>query len=276
MQFYANLMTTAAPNRIDLYVDYTNPNAPRLIEKVTPPTPDSNPPNWTSAEGRPVTRYVGQYVVNGTSAAIRRRCSSTTTRAERCSFPWSGRPSLDPTQFASIYSVLVTLSVRKSTERSIPATTLVNQVTLPEHLLQRRRQPHALTAGRNERERERTMIGKLRRDEQGIALITVLILTMVALALVVGPDRLRAGVDADLPPRPGLERGAGAAQAGLNDYVYRLNQNGNYWQYSTTNLPPGREPGVHAVRRRCRDSRTRRTFRYLADTSTWPRTGRSS
>ena len=28
------------------------------------------------------------------------------------------------------------------------------------------------------------MIGKLRRDEQGIALITVLILTMVALALV--------------------------------------------------------------------------------------------
>ena len=67
MQFYANLMTTAAPNRIDLYVDYTNPNAPRLFKKVTPPTPNSNPPNWTPG-GTPVTRYVGQYVVNGTSA----------------------------------------------------------------------------------------------------------------------------------------------------------------------------------------------------------------
>src|SRR5262249_62293862 len=44
MQFYANLMTTGSPNRIDLYVDYTVPPSPRLIQRVTPPTPNSHPP----------------------------------------------------------------------------------------------------------------------------------------------------------------------------------------------------------------------------------------
>ena len=66
MQFYANLMTTGSPNRVDLYVDSTNPNAPRLIEELTPPKPGSNPPTWTPTGGTPAVRYVGQYVVNGT------------------------------------------------------------------------------------------------------------------------------------------------------------------------------------------------------------------
>jgi type II secretory pathway pseudopilin PulG len=130
MQFYANLMTTAAPNRIDLYVDYTNPAAPRLFEKVTPPTAGSNPPNWTPG-GTPFTRYVGQYVVNGTSAKYPTPLFQYFDRSGTQLVPPAGQTALDPTQFASIYSVLVTLSVRKSTERSIPATTLVNQVTLP-------------------------------------------------------------------------------------------------------------------------------------------------
>jgi type II secretory pathway pseudopilin PulG len=130
MQFYANLMTTASPNRIDLYVDYTNPSAPRLFEKVTPPTPNSNPPNWTPG-GTPVTRYVGQYVVNGTSALYPTPLFQYYDRSGALLVPPSGQTALDPTQFPSIYSVLVTLSVRKSTQRSIPATTLVNQVTLP-------------------------------------------------------------------------------------------------------------------------------------------------
>ena len=130
MQFYANLMTTAAPNRIDLYVDYTNPNAPRLFEKVTPPTPNPNPPNWTPG-GTPVTRYVGQYVVNGTSAKYPTPLFQYYDRSGTLLFPRrSDRARPDPVR-VDIYSVLVTLSVRKSTERSVPATTLVNQVTLP-------------------------------------------------------------------------------------------------------------------------------------------------
>jgi type II secretory pathway pseudopilin PulG len=130
MQFYANLMTTGSPNRIDLYVDPTNPNAPRLYEKVTPPTPNSNPPNWTPG-GTPFTRYVGQYVVNGTSAQYPTPLFQYFDRSGVQLNPPVGQTALDPSQFASIYSVLVTLAVRKSTQRAIPATTLVNQVTLP-------------------------------------------------------------------------------------------------------------------------------------------------
>lgn len=130
MQFYANLMTTGSPNRIDLYVDYTNPSAPRLYEKVTPPTPNSNPPNW-SPGGTPFTRYVGQYVVNGTSAKYPTPLFQYYDRSGAQLIPPVGQTALSSAQFPSIYSVLVTLSVRKSTERAIPATTLVNQVTLP-------------------------------------------------------------------------------------------------------------------------------------------------
>ena len=56
MTFYANLMTTAAPNRVELYVDSTNPNAPRLIEKLTPPDPASGPPwVWSVSPKSPST-----------------------------------------------------------------------------------------------------------------------------------------------------------------------------------------------------------------------------
>ena len=130
MQFYANLMTTGSPNRVDLYVDYSNPNSPRLFEKLTPPTPNSNPPNW-SPGGTPFTRYVGQFVVNGTSSKYPTPLFQYFDSSGVLISPPVGQTALDPSQFAKIYSVLVTLSVRKSTQRSIPASTLVNQVTLP-------------------------------------------------------------------------------------------------------------------------------------------------
>ena len=129
MQFYANLMTTAAPNRIDLYVDSTNPKAPRLIEKITPPTPGQNPPNWTPG-GTPFNRYVGKYVVNGTTGYATPLFQYFDSSGAL--IPWGASGTqLDAAQLPDIYSVLVTLSVRKYTQRSIPATTLVNQVTLP-------------------------------------------------------------------------------------------------------------------------------------------------
>lgn len=129
VQFYANLMTTGSPNRIDLYVDSTNPKAPRLIERITPPTPGQNPPNWTPG-GTPFNRYVGQYVVNGTTGyttPLFQYYDSSGTL-----IPWGASgTSLDASRLPDIYSVMITLSVRKYTQRSIPATTLINQVTLP-------------------------------------------------------------------------------------------------------------------------------------------------
>jgi type II secretory pathway pseudopilin PulG len=130
MQFYANLMTTGSPNRVDLYVDSTNPNAPRLIEKLTPPKPGSNPPTWIPTGGTPAVRYVGQYVVNGTGIYTTPLFTYYDSSGTQLTPP-VGQTMLDPSQFPSIASVKVTLSVRKSTSRAIPATTLVNQVTLP-------------------------------------------------------------------------------------------------------------------------------------------------
>jgi prepilin-type N-terminal cleavage/methylation domain-containing protein len=131
MQFYANLMTTGAPNRVDLYVDSTTPSAPRLIEKLTPPDPGTNPPVWsTPPKSTASVRYVGQYVVNGTG--IYTTPLFQYYDADGVLIPWGASgTSLDASSFPSIASVQVTLSVRKSTSRAIPATTLVNQVTLP-------------------------------------------------------------------------------------------------------------------------------------------------
>jgi type II secretory pathway pseudopilin PulG len=131
MQFYANLMTTQQPNRVDLYVDSTNPNAPRLIEKLTPPDPGTNPPVWSNPpKGTPAVRYGGQYVVNGTGIYTTPLFTYYDASGTQL-VPPVGQTYLSSTQFASISSVRVTLSVRKATSRAIPATTLVNQVTLP-------------------------------------------------------------------------------------------------------------------------------------------------
>lgn len=129
MQFYANLLTTGSANRVDLYIDSTNPNAPRLIEKITPPDANSNPPTWAPG-GTPAIRYVGQYVVNGTGIYTTPLFQYYDSNGVLL-VPPVGQTALDPTQFPSIAAVQVTLSVRKSTNRAIPATTLMNRVTLP-------------------------------------------------------------------------------------------------------------------------------------------------
>ena len=59
------------------------------------------------------------------------------------------------------------------------------------------------------------MIGKLRRDEQGIALITVLILTMVALALVSALTAYALGSTPISRHDQDWNAALGAAQAGL-------------------------------------------------------------
>jgi hypothetical protein len=110
------------------------------------------------------------------------------------------------------------------------------------------------------------MIGKLRRDERGIALITVLILTMVALGLVSALTAYALGSTPISRHDQDWNAALGAAQAGLNDYVYRLNQNGNYWQYSTTTPPPDGNQAFSTFVTVPGPS-NQGTFRYVADTS---------
>jgi len=111
------------------------------------------------------------------------------------------------------------------------------------------------------------MIERLRRDERGIALITVLLITMIALALVSALTAYALGSQPISRHDQDWNAALAAAQAGLNDYVYRLDQNGNYWQYSATNLPPdGNRAFVQYVS--VPGPANQGMFRYKPDTST--------
>ena len=74
-----------------------------------------------------------------------------------------------------------------------------------------------------------------------------------------------------------------AAEAGIDDYIFRLNENGNYWQYNAGNLPPdGNKAFIQYVpvaggddqlevplRRRHVDDRGERHRRPHVDRSAW-------
>lgn len=79
---------------------------------------------------------------------------------------------------------------------------------------------------------------RLRNDESGIALVTAMVLALVLGLLVTATFSFtldtvrRSGEDAD------FQASLQAAEAGVDDYLYRLNQDSSYWQFSDTNPPP--------------------------------------
>ncbi|GIU89531.1 MAG: hypothetical protein KatS3mg010_0630 [Acidimicrobiia bacterium] len=77
-----------------------------------------------------------------------------------------------------------------------------------------------------------------RTDERGVALITVVIATTV-LALLATAIVAYAEGSQNLSRRDQDWNAAlAAAEAGIDDYLLRLNENANYWQYSAANPPP--------------------------------------
>jgi hypothetical protein len=121
--FYANLNnTTGGPRRIRIYVDSTS----ELIAQAWTPDSSSVAPNYTYT-GTPVPRYVGRYVANAGNQPI---------------FTYYGMPDaagvaatlttpLSAADLLKVYSVKVTLVVRKQTTLPLRPVTLVNQVRLP-------------------------------------------------------------------------------------------------------------------------------------------------
>ncbi|SHE89615.1 hypothetical protein SAMN02745225_01930 [Ferrithrix thermotolerans DSM 19514] len=85
------------------------------------------------------------------------------------------------------------------------------------------------------------------RDAQGDAVVLV-VLAIMLMTLI--PVALFTTSVAQLPIAQGeqeYQRALAAAEAGVSDYINRLNQSslsqsGNYWQYSATNLPPDGNP----------------------------------
>jgi type II secretory pathway pseudopilin PulG len=128
VRFTANLLTTGAPNQVDIWVDRTIPSAPVLKEKITTPnTPILYPPGPVYCAACGAVRFVGTYVVN----------TDTPSGALFTYFDKSnvaiGLPgdTLTALQMLQIEAVGINLQVRKSTIRSMPFTTLTGRVSLP-------------------------------------------------------------------------------------------------------------------------------------------------
>jgi hypothetical protein len=79
---------------------------------------------------------------------------------------------------------------------------------------------------------------RLHRSEDGMAMVLVLLVTMISLALV-SVVMLRTVGSQDISRRDQNWNGSlASAEAGIDDYLYRLNRDGNYWLYSKTNPAP--------------------------------------
>ncbi len=92
------------------------------------------------------------------------------------------------------------------------------------------------------------MIMRLREDgEEGVVLVTVLLLTMVMLIIVAGTMAYAVGSQPVSRRDQDWNAALAAAEAGLDDYLFRLNENDQYYLYSATVTPARREPGVQAM-----------------------------
>lgn len=133
-QFYANLNTTSvdiAPKLVDISIDRTNPTAPVLVELITDPyVLTTETPTYPDPVGDPTgyatrtkKRLVGRFTTNNdtTKPLFVYRDAQNDLAA----------PLGDPLKASKVLAVFIKLSVRKSTSLAVKATTLENQVRLP-------------------------------------------------------------------------------------------------------------------------------------------------
>jgi CRISPR/Cas system-associated exonuclease Cas4 (RecB family) len=130
VEFYANLNTTTLPNLVEIRIDGSNPSAPVLVERVTPPEDDCV--DGTEAlsplcynEEPPDVRLVGRYVTNTDAEPL-----FTYFNVDGLPVGIPGQTLTDD-QSLEVRQVGITLSVRKSTSLAVPSTDLVNRVRLP-------------------------------------------------------------------------------------------------------------------------------------------------
>ena len=79
---------------------------------------------------------------------------------------------------------------------------------------------------------------RTRTDERGVALITVLIALMVMVALAVTVLDYAVTSRGVSKHDQNWNAALNAAEAGVDDYLFHLNENSNYSDYSASNLPP--------------------------------------
>ncbi|MGZ8752371.1 MAG: hypothetical protein ACXW1S_05260, partial [Acidimicrobiia bacterium] len=106
-----------------------------------------------------------------------------------------------------------------------------------------------------------------RGNDQGFALITVLLATMALMAL--GTAAVAYGLGSQNASRRDQDWNAAlaAAEAGIDDYVFRLNENSNYFQFNGTTNPPSDGNGAFAGWQAVQGPANQSSFHYSVDTS---------
>lgn len=84
----------------------------------------------------------------------------------------------------------------------------------------------------------RTRLRPEARDESGIALVAVIILSAILMAMVGATATLAVNSLDNSKRDQDWNAALSAAEAGLDDYLYRLNRDSEYWQFNAANLPP--------------------------------------
>ena len=80
---------------------------------------------------------------------------------------------------------------------------------------------------------------RLRKDsEDGVVLVTVLLLTMIMMIIVAGTLAYAIGSQPLSRRDQDYSSALSAAEAGLDDYLFRLNENDQYYLYNATTAPP--------------------------------------
>ena len=116
-------------------------------------------------------------------------------------------------------------------------------------------------------------LGTRQADESGIAMIivitVVMLLTLIPLAIFTQAVQQLPLARHDQDHEAALQ----AAEAGVDDYLNRLNQNSNYWTYSATNPDPNGNAAFTGFVPVAGPGTTGLSFRYTPDTTKTASTG---
>jgi hypothetical protein len=111
------------------------------------------------------------------------------------------------------------------------------------------------------------MLMRLRKDdEEGVVLVTVLLITMVLLIIVAGSIAYAVGSLPISRHDQDWNAALSAAEAGLDDYLFRLNEDDQYYLYNAGNLP-GDGNTAFTTWTNVPSSGANAQFRYSANTS---------
>src|SRR6478752_10253331 len=79
---------------------------------------------------------------------------------------------------------------------------------------------------------------RFRRDDDGMAMITIILALTVMMALAVAAINYGLGSQKGSKRDQDWQSALSAAEAGIDNYQYHLNENANYTVYNASNPPP--------------------------------------